>query len=522
MKNKKINASRIKENGILNNEKILGKDNLFLKNKDRLGLSPLISMVMVIAFSIVGIVLVLNTINPTIEKTKDATIISEAQQNLQLLNSIIKEVASEANGSKRTITISITDGVYYFDPMLDYLYFSYNPSQPINLIGTKGDIQMESGTIFSDYFNRYLENSDASETWTIINGSWKIVNGRYYGNNGIAYRNLGFLRNFIITSKIYTTSIIGGEVFLLPKNPINLIGYWTFDENGGNLIYDFSMNSNNGTMSDDDHNNEDGNKPPRFARGKFSSALEFDGIDDFVNLGNESIFDLGTKSFTITFWIKPKEQFSSEVSILEKGGYGLSGYSIRFLNSTKTIAFYYASSEGWSGEFAPQVSVPTNEWSYIAVVVNQSAGKGTSYKNGIMVGEKSLPTYYSNEDSNLYIGKSSYYRGDIDEIRIYNIALNSDEILEDYHTGIKKLSESGSVKIDNQIANGYLVLSAPLSTYFDDVKVHSEGKDVKLIIPYRYDLLNFVRISKGAHNIVIENKGLNVTSGKVMINVKVE
>ncbi|MFH8110131.1 MAG: hypothetical protein QXE42_01685, partial [Candidatus Aenigmatarchaeota archaeon] len=266
-----------------------------IRIKSLLGLSPLISMVMVIAFSIFGIVLVLNALNPTIEKTKDVSIISEAQQNLQLLNSIIREVASEANGSKRTITISITDGEYYFDPILDSLYFVYTPSQPLNLAGIKGDIQIESGTIFSDYFNRYIENSDASETWTIVNGSWKVITGRYNGNNGISYRNLGFLKNFSISSKIYTQGVISGEVFILPKNPMNLIGFWTFDENIENLVYDFSRNSNNGTLNDDDPNNEDENTPPRFTQGRFSSALSFDGIDDFVNLGNDTIFDLGTR-----------------------------------------------------------------------------------------------------------------------------------------------------------------------------------------------------------------------------------
>lgn len=487
-----------------------------------LGLSPLISMVMVIAFSIVGIILVLNAINPAIERAKDASIISEAQQNLQLLNSIIKEVASEANGSKRTITISITDGAYHFDAVNDYLYFEYQPSQFLTLGGIKGDIQIESGGVFSDYFNRYLENSDASETWTIVNGTWKIVVGRYNGNNGIAYRNLGTLRNFSISSKIYSPSQVSGEVFILPKNPLKLIGYWTFDEKGGNVVYDFSMNSNNGMLGDDNIENEDEDTPPSFVQGRFSSGLEFDGIDDFVNFGNDSIFDLGLKSFTITFWIKPREQLNNEVSILEKGGYGMNGYSIRFLNNTKTIAFYYASSDGWSGEFAPQVLISPNEWTYVAVVVNQSAGKGISYRNGILIGEKALPTYYSNADSDLYIGKTQYYRGIIDEVKIYDTALTSNEIFEDYITGIKKLNESGSVRIENQIMNAYLVLSSPISTYFDDIKVSSEGREIKLLIPYNYDILNSVRISKGTHNVVIENRGFNATSKKVMISARVE
>ena len=195
-------------------------------------------------------------------------------------------------------------------------------------------------------------------------------------------------------------------------------------------------------------------------------------------------------------------------------------------NSTKSIAFYYGSPDGWSGEFAPQVVLNFNEWTYVAVVVNITAGKGASYRNGVLVGEKVLPSYYSTESTLfLYIGKAitstEYYNGAIDEIKIYDVGLNSDEIMQDYLVGLKKLKETGTVRIENNV-NCTLVLSAPLASYFDDIRVSTEGKYLNLIIPYQYDIINSVRIPKGNHNVVVENKGYNSTSGKVMIEVGVE
>ena len=255
-----------------------------LAKKTFLGLSPIVSMIMIIAFSVMGMILVLTSINPTIEKAKESAIIAEAQQNLQLLNSIIKEVASEAEGSKRTIAISVADGVYYTNATTDYLYFQFAPTQELKISGIKGDIYLEKDIIFADYFNHYPENDNAATTWSRLNGTWKVTSGRYYGNGGIAYKNLGVLKNFTVSAKIYSQSEINGEVFIIPKSPRNLIAYWTFDEGSGDKIYDFSMNSHNGTRLDDNPINEDGNTPPLFVEGKFSTGMLFDGLDDYIEV----------------------------------------------------------------------------------------------------------------------------------------------------------------------------------------------------------------------------------------------
>jgi len=486
------------------------------------GLSPIVSMIMVIAFSVTAIIIVMNALTPTIEKAKDSAIISEATQNLQLLNSLIKEVASESKGSKRTISISITDGIYYIDENKEYLYFEFKPSEQLKLGGKKGDIDVITGLNFSEYFNNYVENSNASSTWNILSGNWSISSGRYKGVNGLAYKSIGTLENFYLSGEIYGEENVIGEIFILPKNPNNLIGYWTFDENSGEIAYDFSFNYNNGTLYDDDHENSDGNTLPKRVDGKFSNALEFDGNDDYVDFGNNTIFDLGLGSFTISFWIKPYIQTNENPRILEYGGYLSNGWSIQLSNSTKTLVFYYGSSDGYSGEFSPQISYTENDWNYIAVSVNTSLGKGRSYKNGIFIGEKLIPTYYSNTTANLLLGKPGYFNGVIDEIRIYNTALSDDEILQDYILGIKKLNESKTIKIEN-LANIFLVLSSPKTTYFDNIKISREEKTIRMIIPYtKIDLVSFERISKGTHNVVIENLGLNSTTNKIMIKIKVE
>jgi len=71
----------------------------------------------------------------------------------------------------------------------------------------------------------------------------------------------------------------------------NLIGCYNFDSNTN----DSSEANNNGTSS--------GN--PVFVTGKVGTAIQFDGINDYVSLGSPSEFNFGSDTdFTISCWVK--------------------------------------------------------------------------------------------------------------------------------------------------------------------------------------------------------------------------
>ena len=72
-----------------------------------------------------------------------------------------------------------------------------------------------------------------------------------------------------------------------------LVAYWPLDEGGGTTTADASGNGNDGTLN-----------LPGWDSGKFGGALNFDGVDDYVDCGNPSILDFGTGDFTISAWIK--------------------------------------------------------------------------------------------------------------------------------------------------------------------------------------------------------------------------
>ncbi|MHC4494231.1 MAG: hypothetical protein ACYSYM_00240 [Planctomycetota bacterium] len=102
----------------------------------------------------------------------------------------------------------------------------------------------------------------------------------------VTYRQLSYLISFVLVLALATTSV-GQDI------AEGLVGYWPLDEGGGTTTADASGNGNDGTLN-----------APKWDAGKFGSALNFDGVDDYVDLGNPPILDFGTGDFTVSAWVK--------------------------------------------------------------------------------------------------------------------------------------------------------------------------------------------------------------------------
>jgi len=128
------------------------------------GLSPYISTTLVFAIGIAVIYLVLSTIKPTLDKAKDTAIVTEAFQNLQLINTNIKEVVSESEDSKRTVSLKVTDGTYIVDNPCDCINFSYNLKSDLDISGQRNNINITRNinilNLFIEYKNIDIQGSD--------------------------------------------------------------------------------------------------------------------------------------------------------------------------------------------------------------------------------------------------------------------------------------------------------------------------------------------------------------------------
>ncbi|MGD8781553.1 MAG: FG-GAP-like repeat-containing protein, partial [Ignavibacteria bacterium] len=169
-------------------------------------------------------------------------------------------------------------------------------------------------------------------------------------------------------------------------------------------------------------------------------ALEFDGVDDYVNCGNNSILNIENQ-ITIEAWIyyQGGESFPR---IIDKS----LAPSI-YINKSNSLLGWYGEIGGSVEDFTfPGTEIPQNEWTHIAVTYDGSDVK--AYINGnYKVGLSYTGTLTTTSDD-LIIGNNSStnrtFLGKLDEIRIWNIARTATQIRENIHK-ILDGSESGLI-----------------------------------------------------------------------------
>ena len=208
-----------------------------------------------------------------------------------------------------------------------------------------------------------------------------------------------------------------------------LVGYWSFD-NTSNPGYDDSGTGNNGTV----------NGATWIINGKLNGALDFDGVNDYVEVPDDDSLDL-TDSFTVVAWFKAYGEPNASCGHLvtrRTPGYQYS-LSIYDHNDTGDYCLYSLTetNDGMNTItlFSEPEYIEFNKW-YFGVY----SYDGINYR--LFFGDENDVNEVDNElnssiappslDFPLFFGQNAYATGNfdgiIDEIRIYNRTLNETEI----------------------------------------------------------------------------------------------
>jgi hypothetical protein len=155
-------------------------------------------------------------------------------------------------------------------------------------------------------------------------------------------------------------------------------------------------------------------------------ALLFDGVDDYVSLGNSTVFDVDT---TVTYeaWIRPDSTsafiFNKWVNFQEDKQMTYSGDKVTFYMHNAFSGVSLVSSS----------SVPKHQYTHVAATYDGTTAK--LYINGVFDTSKSVGFPVSNSAGVLYLAHNpdrfdnqSAFMGVIDEFRIWNIARTESEI----------------------------------------------------------------------------------------------
>ena len=182
--------------------------------------------------------------------------------------------------------------------------------------------------------------------------------------------------------------------------------------------------------------------------GNANSAYYFDGEDDCIVVPNNDLIDFSNdEDFTLSFWIKTTE--TDWVSVINKQYPGYwNGYYFELNNGDPGyctqeghIMFYAAA--GAFEDACSNTVVNENNWVFVTGVYNSKENAVKLYINGNLQSDVGRASGDINTTQNLLIGygysfdtENHYYKGFIDDIRIYNRVLNDSEILSLYHEGV--------------------------------------------------------------------------------------
>jgi len=487
----------------------------------RKAISPLIATVLVTLLTVVALGLTLAVVMPTFSRARDTSVINDEFNTLAVVDTAVKEVASEPDGSRRVVPITITDGMLRTDTTNDWMYFEYTPAEALDLSGTKGIAHIERGLEFADYFGSYADGGTAVPAWTNASGQAVVSSGVYSITNGTSYHAIPTsLSDWQFGATITNVSgVSGGEMFVLPTSASNLVGYWTFDEGSGGYAYDWSGNNNTGTMN---YMNNIGNETSGWNASCVSGrCLLFDGFNDYIDAGNASSLNI-TNTITIAAWIKASDIPAGAIPI-SYGVYTEGGWYFHIGGSgTNTIDPRFMTSDGDFAINSPAGIFPEPDWNH--VVITYDGSNVTIFVNGVSKYAQPVTGTIRPTGYDLFIGKyptGFNFKGAIDEVMIFNRSLSANEVKALYETSAKKLLATGTQTITVG-STPSIVLSDPAGqTKFDNVVVTSAADDkLTLLVPYdSIDLSGSLRLSKGSYSVQVRHVATNSTTNKPIIEL---
>lgn len=198
-----------------------------------------------------------------------------------------------------------------------------------------------------------------------------------------------------------------------------LVGSWSFDEGKGEAVADASGQGNGGTLHG-----------PTFIKRGAGYALSFDGANDYVDCGAGESLNLGGGA-TLEAWIRPLGLPTSEPMILGKY---YDSFALTQYNDGNT--WFYISGGGNN----IKAKLPIGEWSH--VVATFDGDMMLLYVNRRKVDWKKSPAAKANPGKTFLMGVlmadpdakdpgyggTSFWRGELDDVRVYSRALTEAEL----------------------------------------------------------------------------------------------
>ncbi len=242
------------------------------------------------------------------------------------------------------------------------------------------------------------------------------------------------VRNDARRSVSFTFTTSGGGGGSTPSSD-NLIAHWNFDETSGSTVVD-SVGGHNGTL----------NYGPTLgaaAPPSGSTAISFDGADDYIEVAHASDFVLSDG--TVQLWFLSDDLSYAEAMFSKDSEYYDTGGHFHLYRNGDDIVTRIQSTSASYYVQEPNV-ISTGTWYHVAVTFGSAGLK--LYVNGTLADTNSYTGGWNGNSEPLVFGGSTaasgngvatpvygHFDGRIDNVAIYDRALTASEILDLYNAG---------------------------------------------------------------------------------------
>jgi hypothetical protein len=172
-------------------------------------------------------------------------------------------------------------------------------------------------------------------------------------------------------------------------------------------------------------------------RGDTPNAIDLDSAIEQVSIADIAALDLA-RNLTLEAWIKP-EAFTNQWSPIVYKGAGTDALARNYTLWLNNAGFLHFTTSDGTAQYAvnsPIGSIKLGEWYHVAGVIDRDTGSMRLYLNGQIVGTGSVSTADAvTSNQALRIGGTqessggySNFNGQIDEVRLWNVARTGVEI----------------------------------------------------------------------------------------------
>ena len=215
-------------------------------------------------------------------------------------------------------------------------------------------------------------------------------------------------------------------------DPKTCVGMWLFDEGDGDVAKDSSGNGNDGDFTG----------KPKYVDGKFGTALEFDGAGAGVEIDLD-VLDLN-KDQSFSVWFKTEIDADIHAIVLQApfgGGYRFWMWIMRSGHGARgKLGFGYRAGD-LPLEKTSAMPVNDDVWHHAVGVFDHKTKEAPLYIDGARSAMGSI----AGIDFNLPVGQlciatacgGSFLPGTIDEVAVFNVALDEDEVNEIMDEGLE-------------------------------------------------------------------------------------